>query len=110
MKIRLALLTTVLSLSLGASALAGSPFVTSLLGRTTNACAVQNNTTDITGVYQGVFFSGDGWAYFSIGTTQMRMKTANFPDPVPTPGSKRKATGCTPDPTHDGGFICTGLS
>jgi hypothetical protein len=64
---------------------------------------------EVSGVYNGVIFGSDGWAYFTLGTTQMRMKTADFPDPIPFPGTKWKATGCTPDPNFDGGYICTGL-
>ncbi len=64
---------------------------------------------DITGVFGGVTFDHEGWAWFSIGDKQLRMKTANFPDPVPYPGTMMTATGCTPDPANPGSFICTGV-
>lgn len=76
---------------------------------TTSITIVAQDNSTITGAISDVIFGNDGYTYFILGGKLLKMKTANFPDPIPAEGTKMTATGCTPDPDWDGGYICTGL-
>jgi hypothetical protein len=104
MMLKLLLLLTPLSIALQATP-------DSVVLRADSLTMVQgpNDNGDITGAFGGVTFDHEGWAWFSIGTSQLRMKSTAFPDPVPYPGTIMTATGCTPDPFNPGTYVCTGL-